>query len=137
MKAAQVLVKICSTNQLLHQSSRSLSITFEYCQWVNTLCTNLKWKDLLDVESASESENGRMVDKDEMQNHKAIVNYLVCGIAGNNESLIGYLMNILVKFYHRNRTVTRDANLPVIALVEQEMVYLIGSWLDKGLPISR
>lgn len=136
MKATKVLVKICNTNQHLHaKNCVSLKTVIENCQFVNGICTDLQWEELLEVDSA-ESE-GRMVARDEIQNQKAVVHYLTCGIALNNESLGGYLMNILVKFYNRNPSILRDSHVQAASIVEEQIVYLMGSWLDKDLEIGR
>lgn len=131
LRTVQVLVKICSINHLMQK--KSLTNTFEYCKFVIEIVVKQPWKDLLDVEDCGES-TGRMVAKDEQQNHQAIMHHLVCGIAPENELLAGFLLNHFVKFFHRNRSLKRDsASLSIASLVKQHMVYLSGAFLNRDI----
>lgn len=137
MKTAKVLVKICSTNKLLKQATVNMSSTIEYCKFINGLFTNLQWKNVMDIDNAEEGADDRMVHKDEVQNRKALMHYLLCGIALNNESLACYALKILIKFYHRNISrLKRDSRVPVASIVDRQITFLVGSFLDMDTQIS-
>lgn len=135
MKTAKVLVKICSTNGRFKRDAVDMSSAIGYCKFINGLFTNLQWKNVMDIDSMGEGD-ARMVLTDEVQNQKALMHYLLCGIALNNESLATHALKILIKFYHRNINLKRDSRVPVASIVDRQITVLVGSFLDMDTQIS-
>lgn len=134
MKTVQVLVRICSTNDLLCGKRMTLKIAIEYCHTISGIAKNLQLDDLLEIENST--ENVRMVSKDERQNQSAIIHSLLCGMVLGNESLERHFMRMLIKLYGLNKHLKKDAiKWPIQPIVEQHLTYLIGYWLSKDLPI--
>lgn len=131
-----MLVKICGTNEIWEVENRPFATSIAYCHFVCNVATNLKLNDLLELDSPSDGDN-RCGVQQEIENQSTIVHHLICGLALRNESISGIFLNFLVTFYGRNRSLKRDiGKLPVQRIVEENLMFLIGSWLEKELPIE-
>lgn len=130
---------ICSTNHLFYRRGTSLQKCLEYVNVASDVVLNLPWTDLIDVEVDVVNEC-RAVHKDALQNHQVVLERLTHGIARGSDVLSAYLMNILAKFYHRNQIkaslVNSGVGTAVDRMLEENMFYLIGEFLDRGLEIT-
>lgn len=131
MKAIQVVVKILSTNQILHKDL-TIHCAIEYCQFANGLVCSLQLEEMLEIETSSCGNDNRLLAKDEFQNHSAVVHQLVTGAAHNNENLAIYFIQFLVKFYHQNHSLAKNQNLSIYGILEQNLSLI----LEAGIPIT-
>lgn len=135
MRAAQVVVRILSTNRILHKQGLTIKCAIEYCHFVNGLASSLSLEELSEIETSGCGNEKRMLVKDKLQNHSAIVHQFVCGVARNNENLTGYFSSFLVKFYYQNKSLEKNKNVSIEAILEENLSQILDSWTEAGLPI--
>lgn len=132
-KTVQVIIKICGVNSKLVKNC-DIKCAVDLCEFLTRIALNLNWSDLLEVDLV-ECDDGRKVQKDKTQNHRAIVHNLTCGLAEENEILAEFLMDILVKYCEKNKS-SRGNGFPKKLITKQHIGNLIALFLQRNSKIS-